>query len=236
MKIFCVIPAYKEKGNLQELSDSLVNIFLKNKIGFKILYVIQGNDGSRELIKKIQKKRPQIEYIYFENPLGIGNAYKAGFTNIPNNFSHILTMDADLNHNPNDLPKFIKTMISNHSDIVIGSRYITGGSFNDKRIWKRIISNLTNKLLIFLLRLPIHDISSGYRLIKSETVFNILPKLTEKGYPSYMEFILNANNLGSKINEVPITYTPRIWGKSKMGKIRTLIDYLKFLPKVIFTF
>lgn len=231
MKIICIIPSYKEKGNLEELSIRLSRVLNSINVKHQILFVIQTDDGSLTLLKQLKRKIPEVDYLFFSKPLGIGVAYKKGFEKVADKFSHILTLDGDLNHNPSDIPNFMKAMKSNNADIIIGSRYVKGGKFNDNRLWKRIISLSTNNLLTRSLRINIHDISSGFRLIKREVIEKILPDLSEKGYPSYMELILIARKNNFKIFEIPITYSPRKWGNSKMKKIRTFIDYILFFTK-----
>src|SRR3989344_9160438 len=225
LKIFCVIPAFNETGNLAELTNKLIKIFSKEKINYKILYVLQGDKKSVSLLKQLKKIYPQIHYVYYPKALGIGLAYKIGFQKVENQYTHILTLDADLNHQPEELTKFLKLYRKENPDIIIGSRFIPGGGFNDKRIWKKLISFLTNSLITSLLSVKVHDITSGYRLIRKEVIEKIKDKLREKGYPSYMELILCAHKLGFEIKEVAIIYSPRKWGKSKMKKIGTFIDY-----------
>ena len=228
MKLLCVIPAYNEKNNLKPLIAGLFKILPKVSRDYEILFIIQGNDGSKTLLRKLKKKYRKISWIYFPNPLGVGRAYKTGFDRVTPRFSHVLTLDADLNHDPKSLPLFIRKMNSIDADLVVGSRFMRGGAFRDKRIWKKIISKLTNKFIRMAVGLEIHDISSGYRLIKSPVIIDVRNRLLEKGYPNYMELLIKSSKLGYKMAEVPIVYEPRIWGKSKMGKMRTFIDYLFF--------
>ena len=83
--------------------------------------------------------------------------------------------------------------------------------------------------------ISIHDISSGYRLMTREVIENIRNELRETGYPNYMELIIKTVRHGFKLSEVPIVYKSRVWGKSKMGKLKTLYDYLGFLPRILIT-
>lgn len=234
MKIFCLIPAYNEKGNLLLLIEKLYNLLEKLRVKSEIFFVIQGTDGSEQLLRKIKKTHKEVDWIYFKAPLGIGKAYKEGFKKVKKGYTHVLTLDADLNHDPSVLPSFIKKMKETDGDIIIGSRFMKGGSFNDKRKWKRIISNLVNRFMTFMLGIEIHDISSGYRLMKVEVVEKIRENLIEKGYPGYMEFIIRARREGFKIAEVPIVYTPRIWGTSKIRKGRIFLDYLVFTIRLLY--
>jgi len=236
MKILCLIPAYNERGNLTELVEKLHRELLIEKVDFKILFILQGNDGSRQLLDKLKKIYPKINYLYQPKPLGIGQAYQLGFNNLDKNYSHILTLDADLNHQPSEIKKLITAWKKTNCDIIIGSRFIAGGHFKDRRLWKRLSSSLINKLIRNYFKINVYDISSGFRLIKREVIENVRGKLKEKGYPAYMELILLARKFGASISEVPISYIPRKWGKSKMNKLKTSLDYLSLLLRVFFNF
>ncbi|MBI2617222.1 glycosyltransferase [Candidatus Gottesmanbacteria bacterium] len=236
MKIFCVIPALNEEGNLSVLTTQLVYALEKEDVSYTIFFVLQGHDGSKTILNKLRKKNSHIEYVYYPKALGIGRSYRTGFQNVNKSATHILTLDADLNHNPADLHRFLTNMAKTRSDIVIGSRFIEGGRFDDKRAWKRIISKGVNSLIRTLMGLSVHDATSGYRLITKKVIVDITAKLCESGYPFYPEFILRAQKAGFTISEIPITYAPRMWGKSKMGKVKTLYDYIKFFPKIFLNF
>lgn len=232
MKVFCVIPAFNERDNLTPLIKKLHHQLSAQKITFKIFFVIQGNDGSRQILEKLKKKyKDKLDFVYFPKALGIGNAYREGFKHIGRKYTHILTLDADLNHDPKELSKFFWLAKKSNADMIIGSRFIKKGRFNDKRIWKKLTSFLVNFFITKLLKIKVHDITSGYRLIKYEVIDKIKNELREKGYPCYMEFALLVHKYGFKIKEVPITYKPRVWGKSKMKKWRTFLDYLFFFVK-----
>lgn len=236
MKIFCLIPAFNEYGNLTELVRRLTNIFNRLRIDSKIFFVLQGNHNNLSEITKIQKIYKKTDFIYYSYPLGIGRAYQKGFKKINSKWTHVLTLDADLNHSPEELPKLINNYRNTKSDVVIGSRFISGGQSQDNRQWKTIASQIVNKIINKILGISIADKTSGFRLIKTELLLRIRNKLKEKDYPSYLEFIILAIKSKALISEEPITYIPRIWGKSKMNKFSTAVDYLIFLPKIIYDF
>lgn len=235
MKIFCLIPAYNETGNLSDLSARLTSVLNKIKLQYKIVYLIQEDKKGLEILEKLHKKNRKIIYEYYPRALGIGQAYRTGFGKINNHWSHILTLDADLNHQPEELPKFLEAYRKTKADIIIGSRFISGGQSHDRRYWKIFISKFINVLVNNILGIAILDKTSGFRLIKFEAINMIRNQLKENGYPSYLEFILLAQKSGCKIVEVPITYIPRSWGKSKMEKKQTAWEYMLFLTKLIFS-
>lgn len=234
MKILCLIPAYNERGNIEPLVKLLHRSFSSLSLPYFIFFIIQGNDGSAQLLETLKKRYGRLDFISFPKPLGIGRAYREGFHHINKSFSHILTMDADLNHDPDDLSKFLEIMKKMKADIVIGSRFMKQGKFSETRRWKRLASMALNRLLVWLFKLPVNDISSGYRLIRIHVIKEVRDTLHENGYPAYMEFILRSHKQGFSLHEVPITYTPRVWGKSKMNAIKTCRDYMLFLFKLVF--
>jgi dolichol-phosphate mannosyltransferase len=234
IKIAAIVPAYNESGNLKKLTDYLISSFRKNHIVYEIIFIIQGNDNSKKIIEALQIKNKKIKAKFFPHPLGIGYAYQQGYNIITKKYDYVFTLDADLNHHPKYLSKFLDKIAENNSDMVIGSRYIKGGQFSDDRIWKRYLSLIVNTFLSSVLGIKIHDLSSGFRLMRSELVINIRKRLKEKDYPSYMEFIILAKKSGFKIEEIPIIYTPRIWGESKLKGLNTLISYLKFIARIVF--
>lgn len=236
MSIFCLIPAFNEKGNLEELIKRLSSFFSKHKIKYEIFFVVQGRDGSKQLLEKLKKDFPTIVFIYYPTPLGIGKAYRIGFNHIDKSYTHVLTMDADLNHDPLEITKFINEYKKGNWDVIIGSRFVPGGKFKDRRVWKRSSSFLINIFVAKMLKIKVKDLTSGFRLIKKEVIEKVVRELEEDGYPSYMEFILLSLKHGFAIKEVPIVYNPRIWGKSKMSMLKTFHDYSLFLLRIIFNF
>lgn len=227
-RVICVIPAYNEKGNLEELIKRLEKALPPLCKSFSIMFVIQGDDGSRQLLEKIAKKHPNLTYLYYRKPLGIGRAFQKGFEHVTNSYTHVLTLDADLNHDPSNITRFINKMDTSNADLVVGSRYMPGGKFLDKRAWKRFASRFVNKIVQLILCIQIRDVTSGFRLIKAQLVKRVTPHLHEIRYPYYMEFLVVAKHFGYKISEIPITYTPRSWGVSKMKILDTLMGYLVF--------
>lgn len=235
MNILCIIPAYNEQGNLPELTRRLTGALKKQKHRFGILFVLQGDKDNISVVKKLQRRHRTctIGYVWKPQALGIGAAYRIGFSRIPKTITHILTMDADLNHDPEDIPKFLDAATRQGADFVIGSRFIAHGAFHDRRGWKRIISRGVNCAIMTILRLHIHDLTSGYRLVRREVIDRVLPGLKENGYPAYMELALAAHREGFRLTEVPIIYSPRTWGRSKMRTRDTLTGYLLFMKRIM---
>ena len=194
MDLSIVLPAYNERENIPELTDRFYKVLKTLKLSFEIVYVIQGNDGSFELLKKMKDSgRKELKILYFPTPIGVGRAFKVRFFHINPKTKYVLTMDADLNHPPEYLPDFLKAIETTHADIVIGSRRIKGGKIEKEADamyseWKKIISGFANIFLV-ILNLNVKDITSGYRLFKSNVVYDIRKKLKSKPHFSSEKYI-----------------------------------------------
>ena len=152
-RVICIVPAYNEKGNLEELIKRLETALTPLCKVFTIMFVIQGDDGSRELLEKIAKKHSNITYLYYPQPLGIGIAFQKGFKQVTGSYTHVLTLDADLNHDPSNIIHFFNKMDTSKADLIVGSRYMPGGKFLDRRAWKRFASRLVNRVVQLILQI-----------------------------------------------------------------------------------
>lgn len=230
MKISTVLAVYNEKENIIELLERLVEVFVSCRIDYEIVLVIQGADGTFGLVQEWQQKRHvPLCVVYFNDPIGVGAAFKTGFHNISADVTHVLTMDADLNHQPEDLPRFIKAQEENGADIIIGSRYIPGGEMKNVLWWRFILSKAVNIAFSYLSRVKVKDKSSGYRLQRKEAVFLLRDKIKSKNFEFYIEYLLDAQENGFSMYEIPITFIARVRGKSKMNTVNTLLCYCRML-------
>lgn len=234
MKISAVIPAYNEGENIANLVKRLKSVFMKLDIDFEIIVVVQGRDGSIERLNNFKNSEiPQLKLIYFSEPLGVAKAFKIGFEEIEGDSTHVLTMDGDLNHQPEELPTLIKIINQKNVDIVIGSRYVKGGKMEGLPIWKYLLSRFVNNALSYVTKLSqIKDKTSGYRLLKKGVVDKIKDKVSAKNFDFYVEFLIWAKKEGFEILETPITFKYRKEGESKMGKIDTLIRYVRLFIRI----
>lgn len=232
MKICAVIPAYNEAENVEDLSNRLNSALKQANADFELIYVIQGNDGALEKLQKMQNDIPQIKLFYFPEPIGVGPAFIEGFNKISPDCDYVLTMDADLNHQPEELPRFIEAMEKSNCDIVIGSRKIKGGVMERMPLTKKIISGVTNIIMPVAYGFNVNDMTSGYRLYKRKVIEDIRNKITSRNFEFYPEALIQAKKTGhNNMVEVPITFTFRIHGKSKLNWTKTGIGYLRLLIK-----
>ncbi len=225
MFISAVIPAYNERENLSELTLRLTKAMDGTGIPYEILYVIQGNDGSKELLDSLNN--PKVRYLYFPDPIGVSRAFLAGFKEVADKSDLILTMDADLNHQPEEIPNLLKKYQEKNSDITIGSRYIPGGVVLNAPLWKKFLSRTMNRIINYFSGIKIADKTSGYRIYKKSVVKCIIENIKATNFEFYPETILIAHKFGFTFSETPITFKFRVRGESKMYKIQTILGYLK---------
>ena len=142
MFLSVVIAIYNEEGNVIELTKRIYSSLEKLNIPFELIYVIDGEDKSYEILKDIKEKKNNLILNHSLKLRGFKNAFVQGFKLMDLRTTHVLTLDGDLNHQPEEFFKFLDKMKRNDSDIVIGSRYIEGGKVEKLMLWKRAVSNI----------------------------------------------------------------------------------------------
>lgn len=221
MKVVIVLPTYQEKENLQVLIPKIKENTLSLNHTFEILIADDKSpDGTADWIRE-QMKTDTSLHLTLGNKIGLGAAYIRGIKYALEKLSPevIIEMDADLSHNPKDLPKLIRE-IEKGSDFVIGSRYLKGGQIPaDWSIFRKLNSRWGNRFARRIAGLKgINDCTSGFRAIKAELLRKIdFDLLTAYGYSFQMRLLYESKKFGAKIKEVPIVFTERKKGKTKLG-------------------
>jgi len=211
-----VIPTYNERENLPVLCQKV----MEATGGGVHLLIVDDNspDGTGVLAEELAKQYPQIHILHRQRKEGLGRAYVAGFQRaLEIGYRLIAQMDADLSHDPADLPRLIKA--SETADLVIGSRYVPGGDVSNwsrQRYW---LSFFANQYVRLITRLPLRDATGGYRCWKREVLEAIdLSTIRSNGYAFQIEMAYRACRLGFHVQEIPIVFTERRAGKSKLSK------------------
>lgn len=217
MSIGIIIPTYNEKENLPLLVDRLRALPLE---GLTILIIDDNSpDGTGAVADELAARYPDcISVLHRSGKLGLGTAYITGFKYmLERGFDLIGQMDADLSHQPEKFVEFVSALEGN--DVVFGSRYIPGGSLdNDWPAWRKSLSNFGNTYARTILRLPVKDLTGGFRLWRREALA-VIPweRVRASGYVFMVELAYVAFKLGLRIKEVPIYFAERKLGKSKMN-------------------
>jgi dolichol-phosphate mannosyltransferase len=231
MFLSIVIAIYNEQGNVKELTERIYSSMDKLDVPFELIYVIDGKDQSFEIIKEIQKTKSNLILDHSPNLRGFKNAFVKGFQLINPSATHILTLDGDLNHRPEEIKNLLSAMEQKHADLVVGSRYTSGGQVKRLAFWKRAVSTFANFVIELLWKIKLKDKTSGYRLYKKEVIEKTVPLCTSGGFEFLFEIILLSRRFNYKINEVPIIFITREHGESKFNLFRTISGYLGLMRK-----
>lgn len=234
MKVVVIIPTYNEKGNVERLIKILEEeVFPRVKNHEMHILIADDNspDGTSEIVRELMKKWKNLDLNVGEKH-GLGAAYIRAMTYAINDGADVVfEMDADLQHDPQKIPEFLKKIDEGY-DMVIGTRYSGGGSIpSNWPIQRKMFSVFGNLLVrLILLKFSIHDWTGGYRAVKKEVFLKEKPELTNfKGYTFQVSFLNKAVKDGFKIAEVPFHFDDRTLGNSKIAPMAYIIDLLKYV-------
>ena len=212
-----IIPTYKEKENIEAIIRKVFSLSMT----FHILIVDDNSpDGTADIVKNLQKEFPdQLFILEREGKLGLGTAYIAGFKYaLDHEYDYVFEMDADFSHNPEDLVKLQKACAEDGYDMSIGSRYVTGVNVVNWPMGRVLMSYFASMYVRFVTGLPIKDATAGFKCYSSKVLKTLSArKIKFIGYAFQIEMKFNAWKHGFEIKEVPIIFTDRTKGQSKMS-------------------
>ncbi len=220
MYLSIIIPTFNESANIATLIDKIREIFKSSVRDYEIIVVDAGSQDNTFQVAKEKGVRVFIQ----ERP-GYGGALHDAIKSA--NGKYIITMDADFSHNPYIIKRLFSLRDTAH--IVIASRYVRGGLAN-MPLLRRILSIILNKFLCFGLSLPLKDVSSGFRLYKSEIFKEI--DFSERNFSVLVEILVKAYMHGFVVKEIPFHYQPRTKGKSHAKILTFGLDFLKTFLKM----
>ncbi len=225
MKICVVIAAYNEKENILPLTERIVGA-LSSMAGYSwsLIYVIEGEDGTKEIVENLAADNPEIRVLYQRKRAGLGAAFRRGFAAVPDDVDAVVTMDADLNHQPEEIPALMATFGKGDVDILVGSRKKKGSRVEGVPRWKTILSDSINNWMQRLTKDAIQDRTSGFRIYRRNLLHSL--KFENNGFACLPEILMVALARGARIEEASIRFTFRTIGKSKMSLIPTSFSYL----------
>lgn len=215
MKTIVISPTFNERKNIKIFIDAV----LIDNPNFDLLIVDDNSpDGTSEKVRELQSEFENLYLEVREKKLGLGTAYIYGFKWALNRkYDRIVQMDADLSHNPKDLAMMVKKLDDN--DLVIGSRYIKGISVVNWPLRRLMLSYGANTYSRMITGMPIMDGTGGFKAWKSEVLQDIdLDSVRSQGYSFQIEMNFRAWIKGYKLKELPIIFSDRTIGQSKMSK------------------
>ncbi len=191
-------------------------------VAFELLIVDDGSpDGTAQIVKNLQNEfGKKLHLLERKGKLGLGTAYIAGFKYaIEHKFDYIFEMDCDFSHNPDDLVNLFNACAKDGADLSIGSRYVKGGKVVNWPIDRILMSYFASLYVRIVLWINIHDTTAGFKCYKRNVLEKInLDAIKFIGYAFQIEMKYKVKKAGFKIKEVPITFTDRTAGESKMSK------------------
>jgi dolichol-phosphate mannosyltransferase len=231
MKTLIIIPTYNEIDNLPPLLKEIFSYAPETDI-----LIVDDNspDGTGDLADEIHQRNAQVNVLHRPGKLGLGTAYIEGFKYaIEHGYDAAFEMDADFSHDPRYLPDFLKAI--ENADLVIGSRYIPGGDTPNWTMLRRFISGGGNIFARFMLGIPVHDCTAGYRCYRRKVLESIdLDTIQSQGYAFQIELAYRVMQHGFKIVETPIVFMDRRVGESKMSR-KIVIEGFTYVFKARFS-
>ena len=234
LKTIVVIPTYDEKVNVKRMANAVLSQSANpstfqpfNSSTLELLFVDDNSpDGTGEVIEEMMKSEPRIHCLHRTKKEGLGRAYVAGFKKaIELGADLVIQMDCDFSHDPKDIPRMIEAMTSSlvpHPssplpDLVIGSRYVKGGDTPGWPFKRRLISRAGGIFIRTVTGMPLRDPTGGFKCWKASTLKKIdFETVGSKGYSFQLEMNHRTWKAGCSIKEIPIVFTDRVAGYSKI--------------------
>ena len=217
-----ILPTYNERATIGEVLEGLT----ATGTGLDILVVDDGSpDGTGEIVRERSEADPHIRLVERPRKSGLASAYAVGFGRaIAEGYDLAVEMDSDLSHRPEELPRLLEAAERHH--LVIGSRYVPGGSVTNWSRARVALSKAGNLYARFCLGFDLHDATSGFRVYRREALEEITATpVTSDGYGFQIELVYRAWNLGLSVGEAPISFREREHGQSKISR-RIVVEAL----------
>ena len=209
-----IVPTYNEKDNVGQV----IPLALRQDSSLDVLIVDDNSpDGTGAIVAEMGKTNVRVHLLQRPEKLGLGTAYIAGFKwGLAHGYDYFLEMDADLSHDPGEIPNFLKAMAD--ADLVLGSRYINGLRVMNWPIRRLLLSRGASLYVRLVTGLPVMDPTGGFKCFRRSVLEAVnLDQIRSNGYAFQIEMTYKAWMKGFRIREIPITFTDRYAGQSKMS-------------------
>lgn len=216
MRKLIIIPTYNERENIAAMIGKVFSL----DVSFDLLIIDDGSpDGTADIVRELQKEHPERLYLLERSgKQGLGTAYLTGFRwGLEQGYDSICEMDCDFSHDPNDLPR-LHAAVAEGYDVAVGSRYVKGVNVVNWPMSRLLMSYFASKYVRLITRMPLHDATAGFVCYSRRALETIdLDAVRMKGYGFQIEMKYSAWRLGLKLLEIPIIFTERQEGSSKMS-------------------
>ncbi len=223
IKSLVIFPTYNEKFNILQIINDVLSH------GFDVLVIDDNSpDKTYEIVEKSFKSNKDVHLIKREEKLGLGSAYREGFTwGLNRNYDYLIEMDADFSHRVEDLNKLIQ--FKDQNKLILGSRYVSDGDIVGWSFRRKLLSKYANKFAKLITSSNVNDMTSGFRIYPKKILEIINYEFTQNnGYAFQIEMTLLVSKNKFEILEVPITFEERRSGKSKLDN-QIIKEALKYL-------
>ena len=217
MRATICLPTYNERENLGPMIEALAGVL---RDGDRVLVIDDNSpDGTGAIADTLAATHPFVDVLHRGRKEGLGRAYIEGFQHVlAGDAELVLEMDCDFSHNPADVPRLIAAA-ENGADLVLGSRYVSGGGTRNWGLARRLISRGGSVYTAIFLRMGVHDPTGGFKCFRREVLERLdLDAITPRGYAFQIEMTYHVKQDGFKVVEIPITFADRVAGKSKMSR------------------
>jgi dolichol-phosphate mannosyltransferase len=219
VRVVVCLPTYNERDNLEPMVRALDDVFRRQELDARVLVIDDSSpDGTGELADRLTGEFRFLSVLHRPKKEGLGPAYLAGFVwALATDADRIVEMDCDFSHDPEDLPRLIAA--TENAYLSLGSRYVQGGGTRNWGLARRAVSRFGSFYARILLGVGIRDLTGGFKCFRRSVLEGIgLERISTKGYAFQIETTYRALKVGSRVVEVPIVFSEREAGKSKMSR------------------
>lgn len=210
-----IVPTYNESENAVPLLEAIRALGVP---GLEVLFVDDASpDGTAALVRDYAQRHPFASVMERTGPRGRGHAGRDGYlAALDRGTDLVIEMDGDLSHDPRYLPDLIAA--TDRLDVVLGSRFVSGGSDTDRALWRRVLTVAANLYIRVMFGIAVRDANSGYRCFRRDALLAIDPKrLRSPGPAIVQEVLFRAQRCGLRVGEIPVVFADRARGDSKLG-------------------
>jgi dolichol-phosphate mannosyltransferase len=217
IRALVIVPTYNEAENVRELVPAI----LSQGPEFEVLIVDDNSsDGTGSIVEEMSHTEPRLHVMHRPGKMGLGTAYVDGFRYaLQHDYDFVFEMDADFSHDPNSLPDFLKAAAEHNADLVLGSRYLNGVTVVNWPLSRLILSYGANVYTKLITWMPVNDATGGFKCFRRRVLESLdLNRVHSDGYGFQIEMSFKAWRKKFRLKEIPITFTDRRVGISKMNR------------------